>query len=76
MVDIVVVADAILKMDVIVNGSQDVFLGNVFRNQIVHVLADCVIKLLGILAVLVQKLLQHRREAMNVLNFSATVYFQ
>ncbi len=60
MVDIVIIADAILQMDVIVNGSQNVFLCNMLRNQFVYILADHLCKLRRIAAVLVKNLLQNR----------------
>ena len=48
MVDIVVVSDAVLQMDVIVNGSNDIFLGNMLRNQLVNITLHGCLKLLRI----------------------------
>ncbi len=60
MVDIVIVADAVLQMDIIINGSKDIFLRNMLRNQFVHILVDRFRQHLRIVAVLLQNLLQHR----------------
>ena len=40
MVDVILIPHSVLKMDIIVNGSQDVFLCNMLRNQIVKISAD------------------------------------
>ena len=60
MVDVVFVTDAVLQMHVIVNGSQNIFLGDMLRNQLVHILADCFCKRFGILRILFQNLCQYR----------------
>ena len=60
MVDIIVVSDAVLQMDVIVNGSQNVFLGNMLRDQLMDVLTDRLRKLLRISGMLIQNFLQLR----------------
>ena len=57
MVDIVVVSDTVLQMNVIVNGSKDIFLRNMLWNQLMYILADRLGQLSGIAAVLVQNLL-------------------
>ena len=46
MVDIVLITDAVLQMQVIVNGSNNVFLGNMLRNQIVDLALNCFLDIL------------------------------
>ena len=60
MVDIIIVAQAILQMHIIVDGSQDIFLGNMLGYQFMYVLLDCFCQLLGIIAELFQDLCQNR----------------
>ena len=60
MVDIIIVAQAILQMHIIVDGSQDIFLGNMLGYQFMYVLLDCFCQLLGIIAELFQDLGQNR----------------
>ena len=48
MVDIIVISDAILQMNIIVNGSQYVFLRNVFWNQVMNVFLDCCLDIFDI----------------------------
>ena len=59
MVDIVIIADTVLQMDIIINGSKDIFLRNMLRNQFVYILVDRFRQHLRIVAVLLQDLLQH-----------------
>ena len=49
MVDVVLAADAILQMHVIVNGSKNVFLGDMLRNELMDILVDCSLDILKIL---------------------------
>ena len=55
MVDIIIRTDAVLQMHVVVDGSQNVFLRNVLRNQLADASAKCLCKSLRILVVLVLK---------------------
>ena len=45
MVDIIIVADAVLQMDIVVDGCNDIFLRNVLRNQIVYGSANCILNI-------------------------------
>ena len=47
-IDIIVIAQTILQMHVIVNGGQNILLGNVFRDQIVNIALDSVFDILDI----------------------------
>ena len=47
MVDIIVVADAVLQMDIVVDGCNDIFLRNVLRNQIVYGSANCILNIVN-----------------------------
>ena len=60
MVDIVIVSDAVFQMDIIINGSDNVFLCNMLRYQFMHVLLDSLCQTFRILAVLFQNLCQNR----------------
>ena len=40
MVDIIIVTKAILQMHIVVNGRKDIFLGDVFRDQVVDITFD------------------------------------
>ena len=40
MIDIVIVSDAVFQMDIIINGSQNVFLCNMLRYQLMDVFPD------------------------------------
>ena len=48
MVDIIIISDAVLKMNVIVNGSKNVFLRNMLRDQIVDISSDHTFHLIDI----------------------------
>ena len=37
MVDIIIISNAILQMHIVVNGSKDIFLGDMLRNQIMDI---------------------------------------
>ena len=37
MVDIVIISDAIFQMHIVVNGSQNIFFGNMLRNKIMDI---------------------------------------
>ena len=65
MVDIVFVADAILKMDIIVDRSDDIFFRNMLRNQLVYAPADSVRKRFRIRGILLQD--RHQRRIVNQL---------
>jgi len=39
-VDIIIVTKAILQMHIVVNGRKDIFLGDVFRDQVVDITFD------------------------------------
>ena len=60
MIDIVIIAQTILQMHVIVNGSQNIFLGNMLGYQFMYILLDRFCQLLGIIAELFQDLCQNR----------------
>ena len=60
MVDIVIVADAVFQMDVIINGSDDIFLRNMLRDQLMDVLPDGLCQLFRIRRILFQDLRQDR----------------
>ena len=59
-VDIIIVAQTILQMHIIVNGSKDIFLGNMFWNQFIYIFLDSFCKLLRIITILIQNRFQHR----------------
>ncbi len=52
MINIVIAANTIFQMDIIVDGSQNVFLRNMLRNQLVHVLLNRFSEHLRIITVL------------------------
>ena len=60
MIDIVFVSDAVFQMDIIINGSQDVFLRNMLRYQLMDVLPDSFRQLFRILGIFFQDLCQDR----------------
>ncbi len=60
MVDIIIIADPVFQMDVIINGSQNIFLRNMLRNQFMYILLDRLRKHLRIVTVLLQNLLKDR----------------
>ena len=60
MVDIIVVADAVLQMHVIVDGSKNIFLGNMLGNQVVDIPADRRLRYPLSSRLLLQNLSQHR----------------
>ena len=55
MIDIIIASHAPLKMHIIVNGCKNIILGNVFRDQIMDVLADRFLEILKIV-ILIHKL--------------------
>ena len=59
MVDIVIVAQTILQMHIIIDGRKNIFLGNMFRDQFMHILLDGLRQLLRILAKFLNDLRQH-----------------
>ena len=60
MVDIVIVTDAVLKMDIVVYGSNNILFGNVLRNQIMYIILNSIRKLFGFLGEFVDNLDQFR----------------
>ena len=61
MIDIVAVADAVFQMHIVVNGSKDIFLCNMLRNQFMNTLSERFRKCLRIIVVLIlQKDLSER----------------
>ena len=59
-IDIIIIAEAALKVHVIVNGSQNIFLRDMLGYKLADILLQSFGQLLGILAELVQNLLQNR----------------
>ena len=60
MIDIVIVAQTVLQMHIVVDGSQNIFLCNVLGHQFMYVLLDSFCQLLRIIAELFQNLCQNR----------------
>ena len=60
MVDVVVISHAVLKMHIVVDGSQDIFLGNMLRNQVVDIASDHALHLVDISGSLLDDACQHR----------------
>ena len=60
MVNVIVIAHAVLQMHVIINRSKDIFLGNVLRDQIVQVALDQDLQLVNVSRALLQKPFQNR----------------
>ena len=60
MIDIVIISKPIFQMDIIINGSYDIFLRNMLRYQIVDIPPDRILKLVDIAAGLFQKPCEHR----------------
>ena len=76
MIDIIVIADSIFKMNIIVNGREDIFLCNMFRNQFMYVFLNRFSQKARILTVFFQNLLQYRiiNEFRNAEFFRITVH--
>ena len=76
MVNIVIVADAVLQMDIIINRCKDIFLRNMLGDQFMHILVNRLCQHLRIIAVLLQNLLQHRiiNQLCNAQFFRITIY--
>ena len=62
MVDIVIVADAVFKMDIVIEGCQDIFLGDMLRNQVVSRTGQRFHQRFTVVAARLQDLLQFRIE--------------
>ncbi len=60
MVDVIVISKAILQMHVVIDGGDDVLLGHMFGNQLMHILLDGLRQLLRIVGEFFQNLGQHR----------------
>ena len=60
MVDIVTVPKPVLEMHVVVDGCQDIFLCDMFRDKLMHISGDRIRQLLRILRVLLKNLTQNR----------------
>ena len=60
MIDIIIVAQTVLQMHIVVDGSQNVFLSNMLGYQFMYILFDSFCQLLGILSELLQDLSQNR----------------
>ena len=60
MIDIVIVSDAVFQMDIIINGSQNVFLCNMLRYQLMNVFPDSFRQFFRILGIFFQDLRQDR----------------
>ena len=56
MVDIVVVADSVLKMDIVVDGCKDILLGNMLGNQLMDIFPDGLRKPFRVLSELLENL--------------------
>ena len=59
-VDVIVVAQSVLQVHIIINGSKNIFLGNVLGDQIMDISADRIFQLLDISCGLLQKAGQYR----------------
>ena len=69
MIDIIVISKSVLQMHVIVDGSKNIFFGNMFRNQQRNTSADCLIAFFRFV-ILLQNFLQFR-----IVNFLGNTKF-
>ena len=60
MVDIIIVSDAVLKVHVVVDGCEDIILGDVLGNKSLNIASDSTRKLLGIISVSIENLSEDR----------------
>ena len=60
MVDIVCIADLTLQVHVVIDGSDDVFLRDVLRNQLTHIPVDLILQRILIVASFFQNSFEYR----------------
>ena len=60
MVNIIIITNTIFQMDIIVNGSNDIFLGNMLRNQFMYIFMNCFCKFFRIFSIFFNNLGKYR----------------